>query len=102
MDSRILERNIMTKKSFGGEDFGLGLDTVKQAAPKQEKPILSVSSSREYKRNSFGGGENMKQVAFSIDKANANKFKVICAMQNTSASVVINDFIGKYLTENSK
>ena len=102
MDSGIPERNIMSKKSFGGEDFGLGLDTVKQAALKPDKPIVSIPKSREYKRNSFGGGENMKQVAFSIDKINANKFKVVCAMQNVSASAVINDFIGKYLTEHNK
>jgi hypothetical protein len=104
----------MSSKSFGGEDFGLGLSTVKPSAPSaqppestakqtvqaQETKIKPPEKTSGYKRNSFENGEGMKLTAFTIDKTNAQKFKVLCAAQNTSASAVINGFISDYLKTN--
>ena len=105
----------MTKKSFGGEDFGLGIgvpETVEQppinqkSAPSKKVVIQSskpknkpISNKRKYKRNDFAGSES-KVTGFKVNEANAQAFKVLCAVQKTSASAVINDFISRYLKEN--
>ena len=66
-----------------------------------DKPI-EQSINQNYKRNSFGGSENMKLKSYIVDKSNAQKFKMLCTEQNTSASAVINDFIADYLQKNGK
>jgi hypothetical protein len=108
----------MTQKTFKGDNFGLGVEAT---VPKPtDAPIESVRvtlqpptkvtssptktgtpklNSQGYKRNSFGGSANMKLTSYNIDKLNAQKFKVLCAMRNTSASVVVNNFIAKYVKD---
>jgi hypothetical protein len=106
----------MSSKSFGGEDFGLGLSAekspvpptqppatknkVKKAMPAHKPPTKPPAETSGYKRNSFKNGGRQKLAAFLVDEANALKFKILCTEQNTSASAVINDFISDYLKAN--
>jgi hypothetical protein len=104
----------MSSKSFGGEDFGLGLSTVKPPAspaqppeskvkktvPTQETKIKPPAETSGYKRNSFENSGEMKLAAFTVNQTNAQNFKFFCAAHYTSASAVINNFISEYLTSN--
>jgi hypothetical protein len=104
----------MSSKSFGGEDFGLGLSVekptappaqppetkVKKVTPAQKTPTKPPETTSGFKRNSFENGGKQKLAAFLVDKTNAQKFKILCAEQNTSASAVINNFISDYLKAN--